>query len=603
MAEDDNNIYRDSFVTRGVEAIKRGGPSNPNFPNYGLIAPSTGGESAIARGVQNFLAPGDAQASIRARQQGRIDQRAATRAATAEQQAASLASARQRATLGGRTGRAAQAQVDRLLNPEPQTAPNTRTRGRSAPAALPPVAGTGVPLRSAGNPTPEPVGTITRLPDLPASGRGTPDEPYTVQQAPAGTQPTNGSRFTFRDPFARERGGGTFNVVPSIFSYPDPYPDRGGRGALPNRSGPNIVYLGGNPNDPLTLAQERAASLFERARNEGNPADRSALLREALAAARFSEGTQRGEYSADINQRNDLTRRDIAELTSADRNRQLQADSRDRRDIAAARINAGLYGDQLGFNARIYDTDARSALGDARIRAEQPLNEARAAYYTAGAQPQSVTYLDALAPYTDAVATFGADSPEADQMLRLSLAGMPEDMKRQALESINSYAMGGYVEPVQNYADGGLVDAPVRTALGGSLGPATPDLPQLAAMQDYQDYSAKAAEMGLPSVGFDEFISLQQGPAKQSLSFADGGMVPDASGKMVIDPDPNAPTDSIPAVVDEETPAKLDSGEFVIPKDVVLFYGTDKLNKMIEKARQPEGQNGAGQQAGSALGR
>ena len=53
-----------------------------------------------------------------------------------------------------------------------------------------------------------------------------------------------------------------------------------------------------------------------------------------------------------------------------------------------------------------------------------------------------------------------------------------------------------------------------------------------------------------------------------------------------MDTDPNAPTDSIPAMVDEAMPAKLDSGEFVIPKDVVQFFGTDKLNKLIAQARQ-----------------
>ena len=73
------------------------------------------------------------------------------------------------------------------------------------------------------------------------------------------------------------------------------------------------------------------------------------------------------------------------------------------------------------------------------------------------------------------------------------------------------------------------------------------------------------------------------------MAFANGGEIPDprdVSGRMVMDTDPNAPTDSIPAMVDESMPAKLDSGEFVIPKDVVQFFGTDKLNKMIAQARQ-----------------
>lgn len=68
--------------------------------------------------------------------------------------------------------------------------------------------------------------------------------------------------------------------------------------------------------------------------------------------------------------------------------------------------------------------------------------------------------------------------------------------------------------------------------------------------------------------------------------FADGGPIP-VGGKMVFDPDnPNAATDTIPAVIDGERPAALKSGEFVFPDDVVMFYGTDKLNKMMEAARK-----------------
>jgi hypothetical protein len=65
-------------------------------------------------------------------------------------------------------------------------------------------------------------------------------------------------------------------------------------------------------------------------------------------------------------------------------------------------------------------------------------------------------------------------------------------------------------------------------------------------------------------------------------------------GRMVIDPSPTAGTDSIPAMIDEQHPAKIDSGELIFPKDVVLFYGTDRLMKMIEKARNPNGSNSAG---------
>ena len=74
------------------------------------------------------------------------------------------------------------------------------------------------------------------------------------------------------------------------------------------------------------------------------------------------------------------------------------------------------------------------------------------------------------------------------------------------------------------------------------------------------------------------------------VGMAGGGAVP-AAGKMVIDTDPNARTDSIPAMIDGEQPAALNSGEFVFPTDVTNYYGTKMLGGMIEKARQ--GANGS----------
>jgi hypothetical protein len=63
---------------------------------------------------------------------------------------------------------------------------------------------------------------------------------------------------------------------------------------------------------------------------------------------------------------------------------------------------------------------------------------------------------------------------------------------------------------------------------------------------------------------------------------------PSVGGKMVVDPDPNAPTDSIPAMIDGQQPAALDSGEFVIPRHAVLFHGVDKLKKLIAQAEAQE---------------
>lgn len=138
--------------------------------------------------------------------------------------------------------------------------------------------------------------------------------------------------------------------------------------------------------------------------------------------------------------------------------------------------------------------------------------------------------------------------------------------------------------PPVGFANGGLVQAQQA-------------LPEV---NEYREYSVGAKSLGLPAVPFEQFVALRQG-AKQiagapgpvqpysAMGFANGGVVPDpadVSGRQVFDPNPMAQTDSIPAVIDGATPAKLDSGEFVIPADVVKFFGTDKLNKMIAAARQ-----------------
>jgi hypothetical protein len=153
---------------------------------------------------------------------------------------------------------------------------------------------------------------------------------------------------------------------------------------------------------------------------------------------------------------------------------------------------------------------------------------------------------------------------------------------------------------VQHYAGGGLVN-------GGGV-----EQPQVAELQAYSQYTDGARSMGLPAIPFEKFLTMRQGAATRSgaastqaptsgaegvLGLAEGGVVPgeDVSGKMVVDSDPNAPTDSIPAVIDGQHPAALDSGELVFPKAAVLFYGTDKLNKMIEKANE-NGDSGQQQQ-------
>lgn len=155
---------------------------------------------------------------------------------------------------------------------------------------------------------------------------------------------------------------------------------------------------------------------------------------------------------------------------------------------------------------------------------------------------------------------------------------------------------------VPRYANGGIVTSNLSN--GGGV-PAD-------AIQRYQVYVNTVRQLGLNPVPFQAFLqaTTQQPPVpaqqpaapqlqaasipgNEILGYAKGGVVgmsmrdpTDASGKMVIDLNPNSPTDSIPAVVDGVQPAKLDSGEIVFPKEAVMFYGIERLMRMIQKARE-----------------
>lgn len=155
---------------------------------------------------------------------------------------------------------------------------------------------------------------------------------------------------------------------------------------------------------------------------------------------------------------------------------------------------------------------------------------------------------------------------------------------------------------VPGYANGGIVTSNLSN--GGGV-PAD-------AIQRYQVYVNTVRQLGLNPVPFQSFLqaTTQQPPVPTQqpaapqlqaasipgndiLGYAKGGVVgmsmrdpTDASGKMVIDLNPNSPTDSIPAVVDGMQPAKLDSGEIVFPKEAVMFYGIERLMRMIQKARE-----------------
>jgi hypothetical protein len=197
---------------------------------------------------------------------------------------------------------------------------------------------------------------------------------------------------------------------------------------------------------------------------------------------------------------------------------------------------------------------------------------------------------DVFKAYNEAVANQNPELANAQKIqLRALAAGNPllEQLYEASFSQENGFADGGMVPEV-----GGAIE---MYANGGMISPSGPP-PMPAIMQQYQQYADGARQMGLSAIPFERFAALQ-GSSKDTIqSFADGGMVGDSdvSGKMIVDTDPNAPTDSIPAMIDGARPAALDSGEFVIPKDVVMYYGTDKLQKMIDKVRNPQGGQGNG---------
>ena len=78
--------------------------------------------------------------------------------------------------------------------------------------------------------------------------------------------------------------------------------------------------------------------------------------------------------------------------------------------------------------------------------------------------------------------------------------------------------------------------------------------------------------------------------------FAEGGAIPDDEGMMLppeASPSGGAIPDDIPAELDSGAPARLNAGEFVLPKDVMQWIGEKGAQQLILKARKEmEGANG-----------
>lgn len=269
---------------------------------------------------------------------------------------------------------------------------------------------------------------------------------------------------------------------------------------------------------------------------------------------------------------------------------------------------------QGSMNQERYRQEGMSALEQAKAdrEANDPVRQAQGKYY--GAQAERLGERSALPrPAFDPKQTDGM-MPEEVAQYQKGVAGAQQQYDKDNYVITKALSQGATPQqlledektaaaylrvygapPVRGYADGGLVQAQQPMPL-----------PEVNA---YREYSEGARRLGLPAIPFEQFLSLQSTPMQSgaasnpmpqpmsAMGFAQGGEIPDVlmgqhmtgadvSGKMVVDTDPNAQTDSIPAMIDGAQPAALDSGEFVLPEDVVKFFGTERLNKMIAQARK-----------------
>jgi hypothetical protein len=101
------------------------------------------------------------------------------------------------------------------------------------------------------------------------------------------------------------------------------------------------------------------------------------------------------------------------------------------------------------------------------------------------------------------------------------------------------------------------------------------------------------------SSGWGSILGQVAGTALGKFMMAEGGVIPEfADGGMPIpeeaSPSNGAIPDDVPAQIDGAAPARLNAGEFVVPKDVVSWLGEKGMQQVILKARK-EMQNGNGE--------
>jgi hypothetical protein len=104
------------------------------------------------------------------------------------------------------------------------------------------------------------------------------------------------------------------------------------------------------------------------------------------------------------------------------------------------------------------------------------------------------------------------------------------------------------------------------------------------------------------SSGWGDVLGTVAGIAGGRIFGAEGGVIPDPTqmfqdggGPVPPDMSPSggAITDDIPAEIDGQAPAQINSGEFIVPKDVVKWLGEKGMQQVVLKARKEmQGGNG-----------
>lgn len=125
------------------------------------------------------------------------------------------------------------------------------------------------------------------------------------------------------------------------------------------------------------------------------------------------------------------------------------------------------------------------------------------------------------------------------------------------------------------------------------------DKNNIARYSAYTDAKAKTQQ----SSGIGSILGMVGGMATKAFMFADGGPVPDNAGDEGprrtalpdMDGDEGMPGLPVPPSASpsggaqtDDVPARLNAGEFVVPKDVVAFKGEEFFQRLIQKTRQQE---------------